>query len=151
MKPLKTTFTNVNEEGEPYDSHDNLDAAMVVLRRFPNDTIVVSLVSELESHNGHEANGTNYTPKSALVPRIIASLGLQQVVALHPDGTTCPEYSRPFRSACPLIGTGIHKSMRPWNTFMYAEDILTNVVGPIDIAHLLETGTFRRIAKADEL
>lgn len=34
-------FININEEGEEYNRHNNLDDALKVLREFPNDHIVV--------------------------------------------------------------------------------------------------------------
>jgi hypothetical protein len=36
-------FTNINEEGEPYETHDNLEAALETLGDYPNDTIEVKL------------------------------------------------------------------------------------------------------------
>ena len=36
-------FVNVNEEGETYDVHSNLEDALRVLALFPNDTIVISV------------------------------------------------------------------------------------------------------------
>ena len=34
-------YQNVNEEGEVYDQHDSLDAALAVQAEFPNDTVRV--------------------------------------------------------------------------------------------------------------
>ena len=40
---LVPVFTNFNEDGQEYDKYDNLEDAMVVLREFPNDSIMVTL------------------------------------------------------------------------------------------------------------
>lgn len=34
-------YVNVNEEGEDYDQHDTVEAALAVQEQFPNDTIEV--------------------------------------------------------------------------------------------------------------
>lgn len=39
-------FENVNEEGEVYASTFSLEAALVYLEQFPNDTIVISVVRD---------------------------------------------------------------------------------------------------------
>lgn len=36
-------FTSVNEEGDVYDHHPDIDSAVAMLRRFPNDMVVVTL------------------------------------------------------------------------------------------------------------
>lgn len=36
-------YLNVNEDGFTYDKHDNMDAAMNILKQFPNDSVVVKL------------------------------------------------------------------------------------------------------------
>lgn len=40
---MDVVFENVNEEGQTYDTHSNLEDALRVLALFPNDTIVVSV------------------------------------------------------------------------------------------------------------
>ncbi len=39
-------FSNVNEDGETYETHDNLHDAMQTLLWYPNDHIVVTLVQK---------------------------------------------------------------------------------------------------------
>ena len=36
-------FTNVNEDGVPYGTHDNLNDAVEALDEFPNDIVVVTV------------------------------------------------------------------------------------------------------------
>lgn len=38
---VEVVFYNVNEEDAVYDRHNSLDAALSVLKEFPNDSIVV--------------------------------------------------------------------------------------------------------------
>lgn len=47
--PWKRVYVNVNEEGEDYDSHDTLEAALVVQDEFPNDTVEVRVTAGSES------------------------------------------------------------------------------------------------------
>lgn len=35
-------YTNVNEEGESYGTHDELAPALALLDEFPNDTVVIT-------------------------------------------------------------------------------------------------------------
>jgi hypothetical protein len=43
-------YTSVNEEGEVYDHHASVDAALAMLREFPNDTVVISLHKPYEPY-----------------------------------------------------------------------------------------------------
>lgn len=43
-------FTLVNEDGEQYDHFDNWDEAREMLERFPNDTVVVKVISVRPAH-----------------------------------------------------------------------------------------------------
>lgn len=41
---MEYVFYSVNEDGEPYDRHETLTPAVVMLRQFPNDTVVITVV-----------------------------------------------------------------------------------------------------------
>lgn len=47
--PFARVYVNVNEEGEDYDSHDTLDAALAVQDEFPNDTIQIRVVASVSA------------------------------------------------------------------------------------------------------
>ena len=40
---MELVFTNVNEDGEPYGEHDNLEDALAELAEFPNDSVVITV------------------------------------------------------------------------------------------------------------
>ena len=39
------SFANVNEDGAIYATHSTIEPALEILREFPNDTVVISVVS----------------------------------------------------------------------------------------------------------
>lgn len=43
MSDLVLVYVNVNEEGDEYDWHTELEPALAMLRSFPNDHIIVKL------------------------------------------------------------------------------------------------------------
>ena len=77
----------------------------------------------------------------------IASSVWDMIVALHPDGSECTAYSRPFAAPCPRVGSGVHDGMTDWSQFLSDGQLLDHLIGPVDIEHLRSAGQIRRRAR----
>ena len=58
---IAVEYVNVNEEGEDYDRHSTVEAALLVQDRFPNDTIEVRRLTTVVS-TGPEGSTTGAAP-----------------------------------------------------------------------------------------
>jgi hypothetical protein len=62
LGPYVASYANINEEGDEYETHDNIDDALATLVQFPNDVIEVTLKHKPDTFNewmitGHDGDG----------------------------------------------------------------------------------------------
>jgi hypothetical protein len=67
---LVLAFFNVNEDGETYDVHADLDSAVKILEEFPNDSVVIVRVTPACLRY---LTDENYDTASALMDGMTAS------------------------------------------------------------------------------